>query len=58
MADAEHLATRAYELGQSTLPTLVVARRETATGRVAHLDARIALARARVALDVAAGVLP
>lgn len=58
MADAEHLATRAYELGQATLPNLVVARRETATARVAHLDARIALARARAALDVAAGVLP
>lgn len=58
MADAEHLATRAYELGQATLPNLLVARRETATARVAHLDARIALARARAALDAAAGVLP
>jgi cobalt-zinc-cadmium efflux system outer membrane protein len=57
-SDAEHLATRAYELGQTTLPNLVVARRETASARVAHLDARIALARARAALDKAAGALP
>ncbi|MEO6951655.1 MAG: TolC family protein [Polyangia bacterium] len=58
MADAEHLAIRAYELGQSTLPNLIVARRETAATRQAYLEARVSVARARIALDAAAGALP
>ena len=55
--DAEHLATRGYELGQSPLASLVAVRREVATARAAHLDARVALAHARVAVDRAAGTL-
>lgn len=57
MTDVEHLATRSYELGQTTLATLVVARREAAIVRAAYLDAKIARLSARLALDVAAGVL-
>jgi hypothetical protein len=37
---------------------LIVARRETTNTRAEHLDAKIALARARIALDSAAGVVP
>jgi len=55
MTDAEHLAQRSYELGQTTLANLVVARRETSNARAAHLDAKILLAHLRVALDAAAG---
>jgi cobalt-zinc-cadmium efflux system outer membrane protein len=56
--DAEQLATRAYELGQNDLAHAITVRREVALVRSADLDARIALARARVALDRAAGTLP
>ncbi len=58
MADAERLAARSYELGQSTFAELLVVRREAAAARAAHLDARIALARARIAVDLAAGSVP
>ena len=56
--DAEQLATRAYELGQNDLTHAVTVRREVALVRTADLDARIALARARVAVDRAAGRMP
>ena len=46
--DAEHLATRSYELGQSTLTDLATTRREAAATRSARLDAAIAVARSRV----------
>lgn len=55
--DAEHLATRGYELGQSPLAGLVAVRREVASARTAHLDARVTLAHARIAVDRAAGTL-
>lgn len=58
MIDAEHLATRAYELGQSPLSTLILARRETADARATHLEAKITVLRARLALDAAAGGPP
>ena len=56
--DAESLAGRAYELGQGTLPTLLAARREAQDARAARLDAQWQRARARIALDVAAGAFP
>ena len=58
LADAEHLSLRSYELGQSTLLELATARRETGQTRAAHLDALVAVARARFALDALAGPLP
>lgn len=51
IADAEHLALRSYELGQSTLMDLVAVRRETFQARVARLDSLVMLARARLAID-------
>lgn len=56
--DAEQLATRAYELGQTDLASAVLVRREAAIARVSDLDARIALLRARLAVDRAAGLVP
>ncbi|AKU96252.1 Heavy metal RND efflux outer membrane protein, CzcC family [Labilithrix luteola] len=53
--DAEHLAMRSYELGQTGLTELALARREAAAARSARLDAAIALAKARIALDVLTG---
>jgi cobalt-zinc-cadmium efflux system outer membrane protein len=58
LVDAEHLAARGYELGQGTLASVLIARREVANARLAHLDGKVALARARVAIDLAAGVMP
>ena len=58
LADAEHLSLRAYELGQATLVDLVTARRETGQARAAHLDALVALARARIAIDAIVGSAP
>ncbi len=55
--DAERLATRGYELGQHDLASAVLVRREASLARTADLEARIALARTRVAVDRAAGVL-
>lgn len=54
---AERLATRAYELGQRDLASVVVVRRTAAEARATRLDARLALARARLAVDVATGVV-
>lgn len=54
----ERLATRAYELGQRDLASVVVARRAAAEARAIRLDAAIALARARVSVDQAVGVVP
>jgi len=56
--DAEHLAVRSYELGQASLSELATTRREATTARMAKLDAAIALAKARIALDVLTGALP
>lgn|GEM_PF-3990801 len=58
VTDAERLATRGYELGQSTLGAAVAARREAATARQALLDARADVARQQLALDIASGALP
>lgn len=55
IADAEHLAMRAFELGQDTLARAVVTRREVINARVALQQAGLALARTRIALCVAAG---
>ncbi len=57
MADAEHLATRGYELGEGTLASVITVRREVASARLALNDARWALSRARLALDLTAGVI-
>lgn len=56
--DAEHLATRAYELGQGTLAGVLLARGEAARARLALLEGRIAQARALLALELAAGASP
>jgi cobalt-zinc-cadmium efflux system outer membrane protein len=56
--DAEHLATRAYELGQGALADLLAARREAADARALLLDSRMALRQARLSLDFASGALP
>lgn len=56
--DAEHLATRAYQLGQSTLTDVAATRREVLAARIARIDAQIALARTRVKVDAIAGTLP
>jgi outer membrane protein TolC len=55
--DAEHLATRGYELGQGTLMGAVTARREAVAARAALLDAKEALLRTRIAVTLAAGGL-
>ncbi len=51
----ERLATRAYELGQRDLASVLVARRSAAEARQRRLETLVALARARVAVDQAAG---
>jgi cobalt-zinc-cadmium efflux system outer membrane protein len=51
----ERLATRAYELGQRDLASALVARRSAAEARQRRLETLVALARARVAVDQAAG---
>jgi len=53
--DAERFAMRAYELGQRDLASAVLTRRESGLARLGRLDGRIALARARVTVDHAAG---
>lgn len=58
VADAEHLATRGYELGQTTLTDVATARREAAAARLAYVEAELSLARARIAVDVLAGAVP
>jgi len=58
VTDLEKLAWRSYELGSMPLASVVVSRREAATARAAHLEAAIALARARAALERASGGLP
>ena len=54
--DAEHLALRAYELGQTPLSSVLVVRREAMAARAAWLDARSALAHARAVLNFVTGV--
>ncbi len=56
--DAEQLATRGYQLGQGTLAGVVSAHREAASTRAALLDAREALERARIVVDLAFGAFP
>jgi cobalt-zinc-cadmium efflux system outer membrane protein len=58
VADLEKLALRSYELGSMPLAFVVVSRREAATARAAHLEAAIAVALTRAALESAAGGLP
>ncbi|MBK8694933.1 MAG: TolC family protein [Deltaproteobacteria bacterium] len=50
----ERLATRAYELGQRDLASVLVARRTAAEARQRRLEALVALGRAQVAVDQAA----
>lgn len=57
MADAEHLATRGYELGQGTLASVITVRREVTNARLALKDAKWSSVRARLALDLASGVV-
>ena len=55
--DAEHLTSRAYELGQITLAQLVAVHRETAVARSALLDAKAAALRAQLVTQLASGAL-
>lgn len=52
------LTTRAYELGQRDLPSVLAARRTAAEARQRRLETLVALGRARVAVDQAAGQSP
>ncbi len=56
--DAEHLATRGYQLGQSTLTEVITIRREVAAARLALVDAQVAFARSRIVLEQVAGATP
>ena len=58
VSDSEHLATRSYELGQGSLADVVAARRESNSARVALLDARAGLRRARILFNLATGAPP
>ncbi len=58
ITDADHLATRSFELGQSTLTSLLGARREVLSARVALVEAQITIRRTRLGVDAAAGRLP
>jgi cobalt-zinc-cadmium efflux system outer membrane protein len=53
--DAEHLAVRSYELGQTSLSDLATTRREVTSVRVTRLAASMSLARARISLDLLTG---
>lgn len=56
--ETEHLALRSYELGQGRLNDAVFARREAANARLSLLEARAALARSRLQVDLASGASP
>ena len=58
VADVERLAMRGYELGSVPLSTVIVSRREAAGARTAHLEGLVGMARARVGVERAAGMLP
>jgi cobalt-zinc-cadmium efflux system outer membrane protein len=58
IVDAEHLATRGYELGQGSLGNVLAVRREVAGARLALLEAQVAWRRARIAVEFASGILP
>lgn len=58
VADAEHLVTRGYELGQASLSEVVSARREANAARAALVDARAGLVRARTLFHLVTGVPP
>ena len=53
--DAEHLTSRAYELGQISLAQVVAIHRETAVARSALLDAKAAALRAQIMTQLASG---
>lgn len=55
---AVDLSTRAYELGESDLGTVLLARREALEAQVALLEAEHAHATAKIELLVAAGRIP
>lgn len=55
--DAEHLTSRAYELGQIPLAQVVAIHRETAVARSALLDAKAAALRAQIVTQLASGSL-
>ena len=55
--DAEHLTSRAYELGQIPLAQVVAVHRETAAARSALLDAKAAALRAQIVTQLASGSL-
>lgn len=54
--DGDRLGTRAFELGQRDLAMTLLIYRENAAVRQAQLDARAALARARIVVERSAGV--
>ncbi len=56
--DAERLASRGYELGQTTLTEVITIRREAAAARLALVDAQVAFARSRIVLEQMAGAAP
>jgi outer membrane protein TolC len=55
--ESERLAVRSYELGQISLPDLLLVRREVAEARMAHVTHQTDAAVARVELESRAGML-
>ncbi len=55
--DSDALTTRSFDVGQISLPELLLIRREFLDTRFHHLDALLEAALARVDVDAAAGIL-
>jgi outer membrane protein, heavy metal efflux system len=55
--ESDTLTTRSFDVGQISLPDLLLIRREFLDARLHHLDALLEATLARVAVDVVAGVL-
>jgi outer membrane protein, heavy metal efflux system len=55
--ESDTLATRSYELGQTSLPELLAVRREVIEARLAYTARQLDAARARFELEARAGVL-
>ncbi len=57
-AENLHLAKRGFEAGETTLPELLLLRREILEGKLDHLDRQLETREAAVLLLVSAGVSP
>jgi cobalt-zinc-cadmium efflux system outer membrane protein len=55
--DSDALTTRSFDVGQISLPQLLLVRREFLDTRFHHLDALLEAALARVDVDASAGIL-